>query len=102
MDRTAFHAATQHFCRQLDITYSESPQPIMFMKKEGASPKDEKIQDEPPATPMTPATPYAPATRSVLEGPRTMLGFTPPNGKNELRARKGNKKKLMGAAEGDA
>lgn len=61
----------------------------------------DKIGDEPPATPITPATPYAPTQHSLLEGPRTMLGFTPPHGKNELRQRKSNKKKLMGAGEAD-
>ncbi|KAG8902323.1 hypothetical protein FRB99_004631 [Tulasnella sp. 403] len=108
--KTAFHAAVQYFCRQLEITCSESPQPIIFMKPHSTMPYESTSEDralEPPATPATPhsAMPQTPATPTPADPhPETshpMLGFLPPQGKNQLRIRKSNKKKLMGAAEAD-
>lgn len=45
--------------------------------------------------------PNAPAVPSDLHREHAMLGFTPPQGQNQLRQRKGNKKKLMGATDAD-
>ncbi|KAG8928018.1 hypothetical protein FRC01_006573, partial [Tulasnella sp. 417] len=108
--KTAFHAAVQYFARQLEITCTQSPQPILFTNPGSKYPYlDESQVEEPttphtphtPHTPLTPAVPNAPAVPSDLHREHAMLGFTPPQGKNQLRHRKGNKKKLMGATDAD-
>ncbi|KAG8952510.1 hypothetical protein FRC04_004570 [Tulasnella sp. 424] len=108
--KTAFHAAVQYFTRQLEITCSESPQPVIFAKPESKYPHLDESQIDEPYTPLTPRTPHtphspmvpnAPAVPSDLHREHAMLGFTPPQGQNQLRQRKGNKKKLMGATDAD-
>ncbi|KAG8992340.1 hypothetical protein FRB94_011709 [Tulasnella sp. JGI-2019a] len=101
--KTAFNAAVQYFCRELNITCSASPQPVVFVDHDSAGPyhhEEEEEFNEPP-TPRSGITPAGPAAVQLPEARHPMLGFLPPHGANHLRARRSNKKRLMGAAEGD-
>jgi len=104
--RTAFHAAVQFYCRQLDITWSDSPQPILFTDTNLDQPHmDDEIEyeiaDDATAQPTTPISPHpsrAPTTKGATAPQKAMLGFLPPkDGHSTLRVRKSRAKKHMGA-----
>ncbi|KAG9317165.1 hypothetical protein JVU11DRAFT_1357 [Chiua virens] len=79
--RTAFHAAVQHYCRQLDIAAQESPLPLVYL--------DSDVQVE---TPAKPGTEYRSQNQLGVEG--SFLGFTPPEQRgSQLRARKTKSRK---------
>ncbi|KAG8963319.1 hypothetical protein FRC03_003149 [Tulasnella sp. 419] len=112
--KTAFHAAVQYYANQLGITWSESPQPILFTDKgkEPFLPDDEvDIVLEPEGgdgNAETPRTPTMPTGGSIhrqgtaSQQQHAMLGFMPPAGKSGLRMRKSKHKKALAAGNADA
>ncbi|KIK99690.1 hypothetical protein PAXRUDRAFT_465190 [Paxillus rubicundulus Ve08.2h10] len=95
--RTAFHAAVQYYCRQLDIVASESPMPIVHADS------DTQRYTPPPAFDADGEVPDPPMDAA----PKHFLGFTPPDqpGSHSLRARKSKSRKAalrsIGADGGD-
>ncbi|KAF8897125.1 Mechanosensitive ion channel-domain-containing protein [Infundibulicybe gibba] len=98
--KTAFHAAVQYFCRQLDIVGYESPMPIAY-----CDPAAQSYQPSPPASPAV-HEPDGENTRNVkseqeaereAKEMKPSLGFLPPLATREshLRARKSKGKKAM-------
>ncbi|KAG5635453.1 hypothetical protein H0H81_011192 [Sphagnurus paluster] len=82
--KTAFHAAVQYYCRQLDITYFESPIPVIY-----ADPH--KQRHTPLAAPSgTPQSPSSPTMDAGEQAMKPTLGFLPPASTRttQLRARK--------------
>ncbi|KAF9224318.1 hypothetical protein BS17DRAFT_752270 [Gyrodon lividus] len=101
--RTAFHAAVQYYCRQLDITAFESPMPIVYADSDtqrDTLPRYFDADGEIPSPPMD-------CSREAEGAPKHFLGFTPPDqqGSHSLRARKSKSRKAAlrgtGADGGD-
>lgn len=89
--KTAFHAAVNHYSRQLGITWSASTQPVLFTK-------DESLP-QPPAGPDEDDLDslYVKSSRGrdgATAPPKPALGFLPPPEElqSELHARKTKKK----------
>ncbi|KAJ3760988.1 Mechanosensitive ion channel-domain-containing protein [Lentinula raphanica] len=106
--KTAFHAAVQHYTRQLGIVCYESTQPVVYAN----APDTPAINVFPDAT-MPPPSPggnggwagsgYEVETGEKESGLKTALGFTPPEGLvgSHLRARKTKSRKVMVGLAGD-
>ena len=91
--KTVFHAAVNHYCRELGITWAHSPQPLLFAAPSQQPPLLEELAgDEPPPTPAASAP------------PRPSLFFVPPRPEDEanvgLRSRKTKRKVIRGNMDG--
>lgn len=102
--KTAFHAAVQHYCRELGIVCYKSPQPVIW-----GDPNLELPPYPPPTSPTSPtgASPDeydADGEAALLADPAMKppptLGFTPHMTSTLLRARTHGKKAAMRAAGG--
>ncbi|KAJ6516274.1 Mechanosensitive ion channel-domain-containing protein [Mycena sanguinolenta] len=102
--KTAFHAAVQHYSRELGIVCYNSPQPIVW-----GDPNSE-LPPYPPVSPVaevTSPTALSPdpgemdEIEAVVEKPTTTLGFTPPMTAKLGRARTRGKKAVR-AMGGDS
>jgi hypothetical protein len=73
--RTAFHAAVQHYCRELGITAYEAPMPITYANPhtQGYDPAQETVLPDTTSDIRSPISP-----RSPDAAPKSVLGFTPP------------------------
>ncbi|KAG6918222.1 hypothetical protein DXG01_015815 [Tephrocybe rancida] len=94
--KTAFHAAVNYYCRQLDITCFESPIPIVYADPETRT--YAPPAPSPPRSPMVPEEPTSPL--NVGEDPnegqtKPTLGFLPPvaTRSSHLRARRSKSRK---------
>jgi hypothetical protein len=103
--KSTFYAAATYYCRQLGITYSHSPMPLIWANRDGQSPDLNKspsmfsaqLDVDDAAGPDA----IAPGSRDL----KPMLGFLPPPERRDahlLRARKskGGKKAAMRAMDG--
>lgn len=101
--KTAFHAAVQHYCRELGIVCYASPQPIVWGDPNLELPPYPPMPTSP--TSATDATPdegegaYAGDTEDPVK-PAPALGFTPHMSTTLHRARTRGKKAAMRAAGG--
>ncbi|KAG6813928.1 hypothetical protein H0H92_005777 [Tricholoma furcatifolium] len=92
--KTAFHAAAQYYCRQLGITYYESPIPVVY-----ADPHKGLSTPQPPSAPTSPTVAEdfsSPDNVEDVEEPvKPLLGFLPPAStrSSHLRARRSKNKK---------
>ncbi|KAF7330761.1 EF-hand domain-containing protein [Mycena venus] len=94
--KTAFHAAVQHYCRELGIVCYNSPQPIVWGDPNldlPPYPVASPAAGSPDVISPTAVSPEEEAeTEVVLEKPSPMLGFTPPMTSRVMRARTRGKK----------
>jgi hypothetical protein len=93
--KTAFHAAVQHYCRQLGINTYAPPQPIVFADRDThlfvpmAQEGDEDVLS--PGSAVDASFPEAPT-----EPVKPVMGFIPPESQRaQLRARKTSRKAVL-------
>ncbi|KIM45923.1 hypothetical protein M413DRAFT_23733 [Hebeloma cylindrosporum] len=110
--KTAFHAAVQYYCRQLDIKGYEAPLPIVYanpdtMKYQPAPSQPEATSPIEAAPPLSAQQAYeeAVATEVAAKAMKPTLGFLPPladRSSNLTRARKSrHRKAILGAGAGN-
>ncbi|KAF9468793.1 hypothetical protein BDZ94DRAFT_1279344 [Collybia nuda] len=100
--RTAFHAAVQYYCRELNITCFESPIPIVYADPESqtyrpSSPTSPSAQDTiPPITEQQRSEDAEEADRAA-KTMQPVMGFLPPltARASNLRARKSKSRKTV-------
>ncbi|KAF7313443.1 EF-hand domain-containing protein [Mycena chlorophos] len=106
--KTAFHAAVQHYCRELGIECYNSPQPVIWtdptvILPPYQTPASPSLGDPSPSLASGAASEkdVALGASSTFKAPTT-LGFTPPHADSAtlLRARTHGKKAAMRAAGG--
>ncbi|KAJ7087215.1 Mechanosensitive ion channel-domain-containing protein [Mycena belliarum] len=101
--KTAFHAAVQHYCRELGIVCYAAPQPIIWSEPAaGAALTSPAVMSPSVTTPMPPGEGdyYADAETEAVAPPTKpapALGFTPHASSTLLRARTRGKKAAMRA-----
>jgi hypothetical protein len=95
--KTAFHAAVQHYSRELGIVCYNAPQPVIW-----GDPNLELPPYPPPTSPTAASPPEEEAEADVvLDKPAPTLGFTPHLTSGLLRARTRGKKAVR-AVGGDS
>jgi len=93
--KTAFHAAVQHYCRQLGIQFHETPIPMVYADRDTqqyeSSPQFDDNMSIPPSPYMSSSAVDLPS--QVAREKKNFLGFQPPSSQTSLRARKSKSRK---------
>ncbi|OJA15633.1 hypothetical protein AZE42_04844 [Rhizopogon vesiculosus] len=81
MRRTAFHAAVQHYCRDLGISAYEAPMPVTYANPDTQQydPAQEAVLPDTASEIRSPVSPRSPGA-----APKGFLGFTPPDQASRL------------------
>jgi len=81
MRRTAFHAAVQHYCRELGIIAYEAPMPVTYANPDTQQydPGQEAVLPDTASEIRSPVS-----ARSPGAAPKSFLGFTPPDQASRL------------------
>lgn len=103
MRRTAFHAAAQHYCRELGISWANSPQPILITSPESKQPpttEELEVADDEGQELLSPgptSEPPSGALRSPVPPSQPTLFFVPPKDDRAAGLRKRKKADAGGA-----
>lgn len=98
--RTAMHAAVNHYCRELGITFANSPQPILFRGYSSNQPPDAEELDATAANEEQEEPPLSPGPSpgvGAAAPPQTTLFFTAPKDDKPTGLRKRRKADAGGA-----
>ncbi|KAJ7755678.1 Mechanosensitive ion channel-domain-containing protein [Mycena maculata] len=98
--KTAFHAAVQHYCRELGLVCYQSPQPVIWNDANIELPPYPPVMSPTAASPDYDADAEAAAVEPAVK-PTSTLGFTPHVTTTVTRVRTRGKKAAMLAAGGD-
>jgi len=94
--KTAFHAAVQHYCRQLGIIGYEATLPVVYADPDTKTYDPTTSPDEEDSPPSSNQAGLRTRQRGVAQNKMPVLGFLPPPADNSphlMRARKTKKKK---------